>query len=195
MEQDLKSQLRNTFKQQRVALTEQALASLNKSLREQLRHLDLQEVTYCHIFLPIRKFKEPDTFLWIADLSAAFPHLKFVVSRSEPSDSSLKHYLYAGEEALEISPWGIPEPLVTAVEVPVSAIDFVFIPLLVCDYKGNRIGYGKGFYDRFLAQCRSDVVKLGVSVFMPTAEVIPATAYDIAVDGCLCPSAIYWFKK
>ena len=42
-------------------------------------------------------------------------------------------------------------------------IDVVFVPLLIFDKQGHRIGYGKGYYDRFLSKCKKDTIKVGLA--------------------------------
>mgnify|MGYP003575184065 FL=1 len=90
--------------------------------------------------------------------------------------------------------WGITEP-VSGVEVLPEQLDIVLIPLLVYDKKGNRVGYGKGFYDRFLSECRSDAMKVGLSFFEPVDLISDANELDIPLDACISPKGIFTFKK
>lgn len=69
----------------------------------------------------------------------------------------------------------------------------VLIPLLAFDKKGYRVGYGKGFYDRFLADCRPDVVKVGLSVFEPIDEIADLNEFDIKMDFCITPNRVWQF--
>ena len=72
-------------------------------------------------------------------------------------------------------------------------IDVVFIPLLAYDAKGHRIGYGKGFYDRFLQQCKPETLKIGLSFFEAETSIIPHEFTDISLDFCVHPKGIYQF--
>ena len=92
---------------------------------------------------------------------------------------------------IQISEYGIPEPE-DGIEVPVTSIDVVFVPLLVFDQKGNRIGYGKGFYDRFLQQCKAGTIFIGLS-FFEVEEEIPNDAFDVALHYCVTPQKIHTF--
>ena len=74
-------------------------------------------------------------------------------------------------------------------------VDVVFIPLLAYDIKGNRVGYGKGFYDRFLTKCKNDLLKVGLSFFPPENQIIKTNNNDIAIDICVTPNKIFKFKK
>ena len=69
----------------------------------------------------------------------------------------------------------------------------VFIPLLQADVRGNRLGYGKGFYDRYLALCRPDVIKIGLNFFEPI-PIISTEETDIPLDYLIIPNRIYEFK-
>ena len=69
----------------------------------------------------------------------------------------------------------------------------VFIPLLAFDQKGNRVGYGKGFYDKFLEQCKPKTVKIGLSFFSTEEEISDIYKNDISLDYCVTPQTIYKF--
>jgi 5-formyltetrahydrofolate cyclo-ligase len=74
-------------------------------------------------------------------------------------------------------------------------IDLVFIPLLACDLQGNRVGYGKGFYDRFLSKCRYDVKKIGLSFFDPVDKIEDVNVFDIPLDECITPKKTWVFAN
>lgn len=89
--------------------------------------------------------------------------------------------------------FGIEEPVDGSI-IPPAVIDMVFVPILAFDEKGNRVGYGKGYYDRFLAECRPDCLKIGFSFF--DAELhIDAEPTDIALDYCITPNKEYSFNR
>jgi 5-formyltetrahydrofolate cyclo-ligase len=91
------------------------------------------------------------------------------------------------------SEYNIYEP-VDGLEVPTSKIDVVFVPLLAYDTKGNRVGYGKGFYDNFLSKCKEDVVKIGLSFFEPEEAIDDVFETDIRLDYCVTPMTLYSFR-
>lgn len=92
-----------------------------------------------------------------------------------------------------ITEWGIPEPVAGVVLNPTD-LDIVLIPLLAFDLAGNRVGYGKGFYDRYLLQCRPDCLKIGVNLFDPIALIEDVESYDIPLDIVICPAQLYDFR-
>lgn len=122
-----------------------------------------------------------------------FPNLQMVVSRSNVIDFSMVHYLFSRSLILTENEWGIVEPL-DGERVVESLLDVVLVPLLVADDRGNRVGYGKGFYDRFLARCRPDCVKIGISFFEPVELITDVDTLDIPLDKLVTPLSVFDFK-
>ena len=91
------------------------------------------------------------------------------------------------------SEWGIPEPVGGSVLEPTD-FDIVLIPLLAFDLAGNRVGYGKGFYDRYLVNCRPNCLKIGISLFDPVALIEDVESHDIRLDIAICPAQLYDFR-
>jgi len=181
-----KAELRKYYRKERSRLTEEELYMLNTGILRQLSQLDWQGTRYIHTFLPISGQKEPDMWTVIADIRANYPAIKVVVSRSEPKDHSMAHFLLADDTVLKENAWGITEP-VGGESVMEMSLDVVFVPLLIVDKEGNRVGYGKGFYDRFLAKCRPDCKKIGVSFFEPIAEIDDVDPLDVPLDMVVTP--------
>jgi 5-formyltetrahydrofolate cyclo-ligase len=69
----------------------------------------------------------------------------------------------------------------------------VFVPLLAYDKSGQRVGYGKGFYDTFLQQCKPNTVKIGLSFFAPEENIEDVSANDVALDYVVTPEGIVRF--
>ena len=91
-----------------------------------------------------------------------------------------------------INAFGIPEPNGGS-EISPELIDLVIVPLLCFDQSGNRVGYGKGYYDRFLKNCRKDCIKIGFSYFSPIASIDDTNEFDIPLDYGISPDAIHEF--
>lgn len=109
-------------------------------------------------------------------------------------EHTLKHYLLTDSTKLKMSKWGIPEPI-DGKEISEKKIDVVFVPLLAYDEKGNRVGYGKGFYDTFLKECQSHVIKIGLSLFEAEETISDIDPHDIRLDYCISPKKVYSFSK
>ncbi len=188
-----KQELRIRYREKRMDLSEQEFGSLNGQLMGQVKQLDAERWSTVHLFLPIPGNREPDTHAVAEWLRATRPGIRLVLSISDSHDRTMSHRVWDDRTVLEHSRWGIPEP--TDGE-PVSAqeLDVVFVPLLAFDIHGNRVGYGKGFYDRFLHECRADALKIGLSLFEATEPVADADGHDVALDLCATPSRLWHFN-
>jgi len=120
---------------------------------------------------------------------------QLIFSKVEKNTSQLIPYLTDKKSTFIVSDWGILEPTEeTSVRLNPKDIDVVFIPLLAVDTQGHRVGYGKGFYDRFLAQVKPDVIKIGLSLEEPIEPIEDLNPYDIALDFAITPDATYRFR-
>ena len=156
-------------------------------------HFDLSGVRYLHCFLSIANFNEIDTTPIFERLWREFPEVKTVVPRiSSGGDGMLESVVYAADTPLFENSWGIFEPAHDELVLP-TEIDIVLVPLLCFDCRGHRLGYGKGFYDRFLAECRPDCRKVGLSFFPPVDIIDDAGGHDVTLDMYITPDRIYTF--
>ena len=110
------------------------------------------------------------------------------------SNTTIQNILLQDNTLLKLNKFGVPEPE-SGLGINSRLVDVVFIPLLAYDIKGNRVGYGKGFYDRFLTKCKNDLLKVGLSFFPPENQIIKTNNNDIAIDICVTPNKIFKFKK
>ncbi len=114
--------------------------------------------------------------------------------RVENEHDMVAYHMKSGD-AMITSAWGIQEPdPQTCPKVQVKDIDLVIIPLLAFDSKGNRVGYGKGFYDRFLQDCRPETLKIGVCLDEPVQRIDDVESHDIPLDLCISPIGIHLFN-
>jgi 5-formyltetrahydrofolate cyclo-ligase len=185
-----KSELRKIYKQKRKELSglqieEKSIAIANQSLK-----LPVWDKTYFHLFLTIKAQKEVDTELLLHVLQGKDKQI--VISKSDFKTFQLNHFLLTDSTPLIVNKFGIPEPK-DGLEVKVDMIDVVFVPLLAFDRKGHRIGYGQGFYDRFLKQCKTTVVKVGLSFFEVLDQNLEIENHDIALDYVITPNSVYNF--
>jgi 5-formyltetrahydrofolate cyclo-ligase len=188
-----KQALRKTFLEKRLALSEGAYLQLNRQLCDLFfASVDLLPVRVLHSFLPVTEKKEPDTWLIIDRLQREFPHVRISIPKVSEKVGQLEHFYFEGLGQLQKSNWGISEPG-NGVPTPVEKIDMVLVPLLAFDKNGNRIGYGKGFYDKFLSECRADCRKIGISLFPPVEIEIPVNDSDVPLDSAITPSGIFSF--
>lgn len=189
-----KAGLRRLFIEKREAITRSAYWAMNDHILQQVALVDWTVYKTIHIFLPASEKKEVDTFSILDYFKQSHPEIKIAVPRTDFENNLLVHVLYDPVYTiLGRNKYNIPEPIHGKL-VPSSKIDAVIVPLLVFDFIGNRIGYGKGFYDRFLSQCRPEVKKIGLSFFDPVDKINDMNEQDIPLDCCITPDKIWEFQ-
>lgn len=184
-----KSTLRKLYKQKRNALSETACEQGSIQIANACIKLPIWSHARFHIFLSIAHQKEVDTEPLLTLLHG---YDKEVIVPKMEKKGQLRHFLLTDQTPIKSNYLSIPEPQ-NGIELQPSHVDVVFVPLLAFDNKGNRIGYGKGYYDRFLAQCREKTVKVGLSFFEAHEEVLPTASTDVALDFVVTPEKIYSF--
>jgi 5-formyltetrahydrofolate cyclo-ligase len=187
----LKKELRLKYKALRHALSEADLEEMSLQIANQLIKMDIWQHTYYHLFLPIIEQKEVNTEYVLQILAGKDKEI--VVSKSNFENKEMAHFLLTDNTKIKKNQYNIPEP-VDGLEVPSDKIQVVFVPLLAYDNQGNRVGYGKGFYDVFLQKCKPNVLKIGLSFFPPEPKIISKETQDIGLDFVVTPTHIYAFK-
>lgn len=185
-----KSILRKEYKEKRASLSEALRDSKSIKIANQALKLPIWDKKLYHLYLPIEKFNEVDTHYLLNILFGKDKNV--TISKTIFQENRLEHYLLTEQTIIKINSWGIPEPQ-KGIQICPKQIDIAFIPLLAYDIKGNRVGYGKGFYDQFLSECRSDILKIGLSFFPPEEKISDIFPTDIPLDFCLTPERIYHF--
>ena len=191
METTSKKHLRKKYKQLRAELTDSDIEELSIEIANNLVSLDIWTKEFYHLFLSIKKQKEVETESILNILLGKDKNV--VISKSNFDDLTMEHYLLTDTTKIRFNDYGIPEP-VDGIAIDAKKLDVVFIPLLTFDIKGNRIGYGKGFYDAFLKKCNPDVIKIGVSFFEAEENISDTSDNDIPLNFCVTPTKIYDFK-
>lgn len=187
-----KNQLRIYYKKLRSKLTEQEKEDKSLAIANMLLQTEIWDNTYYHLFLPIVEQNEINTE-YILNLLMG-KNKEIVISKTDFQNRTMIHFLLSEETKIKKNSYNIPEP-VSGEQISVEKIDVVFIPLLAYDIHGNRVGYGKGFYDKFLSECREDVIKVGLSFFRPENAIEDVYEVDIPLDFCITPDTIHKFKK
>ncbi len=191
-----KESLRRTYRRKRKELSSETVDQLSQRIA---RHFAVfleglpHKVSYLHIFLPIGKNNEVNTWHIIDHLRESEPHINIVVSKSNLEDGSMQSFLLKDDTELAPNELDIPEP-VSADHVEDHLIDLVVMPLLTFDRNGDRVGYGAGFYDKFLEHCPDRVLKVGVSFFEPVEKIMDVGDHDIVLDHCITPDTVHDFQ-
>jgi 5-formyltetrahydrofolate cyclo-ligase len=187
-----KEELRKIYREKRAVLGRSEIIKLQDLLLIRFQQVSLPFITVLHRFLPALDKHEVDTEPLANWLSFCNPGMVQLVPKVNKATNELHHYLLKDDTILKLNKWGIPEPQ-NGPEISPEEIDLVLIPLLAFDQTGQRVGYGKGYYDRFLASCRPDCIKTGLSFFPPADNITDTDTFDIAMDICITPESIYEF--
>jgi 5-formyltetrahydrofolate cyclo-ligase len=148
-----------------------------------------------HTFLPIVRQHEVDTRPIINKIWQRFPLATVFVPVMDTAKGEMLNVQIGPNTVFVENQLGIPEPAdsKTENEIPNDRFDSVLIPLLTFDQTGHRVGYGGGYYDRFLANCRPDCLKIGLSLFGPVDEISDVWPGDVPLGGCMTPDEVYVF--
>ena len=185
-----KPYLRKLFLQKRKALSDRETKEFNKKINLHFDSFLRQDIKTVHIYLPIRSKVEIDTWPLIHGLWTR--NIQVVVPVMDPHKNTISSMLLTKDTQLVENEWKIPEPLHSP-EIDEKEIDAVFVPLLAFDKKGYRVGYGKGYYDAFLASMNHEILKIGLSFFPPVDQISDIDPWDISLDFCITPDTIIKF--
>lgn len=185
----LKAELRKEYMQKRKALsTDEAFLLSEKILANFLAYFKPERGQKVHVFMPIKKLKEIDTRIFID----AFLKADICVFVPKVVEDTLISVEINKDTIFETSSWGISEP-VSNEDSQELHFDYVITPLLYCDHKGNRIGYGKGFYDAFFQSISVESKKIGVNYFNPAEAIDDVWENDIPLDYLVTPTEVLSF--
>lgn len=140
---------------------------------------ELKDAGTVHCFWPILEKRELDTINLIKFLKQEGKQVVLPVVISFEDPPQMAHRSYDTETNLKTNRWGIKEPVYGA-SVDPAQLDAVIVPALGVDLHGHRLGYGKGFYDAFLAKCNCPFICPLPSYGL--LEAVPALPHDIPVD-------------
>ena len=185
-----KSFLRRQYLEKRLALSIEEVDTASLAIANRCLELPMWEKEIFHLFLSITQKNEVVTNPLLTLLQGRDKSI--VVPKIRP-EGNLEHILLQDATKIKLNAWGVPEPL-SGILIPPEKIEVVFVPLLVFDTQGNRVGYGKGFYDRFLAACSPQVIKVGLSFFEPVERIADVDAFDIPLTACVTPLRSYLFS-
>ncbi|MCJ8163887.1 5-formyltetrahydrofolate cyclo-ligase [Pontibacter sp. E15-1] len=187
----LKAELRKQMLEFRRGLPPEEVQRRSLAIADQFfRSFPLQAGQTVHVFLPITKHNEVNTWPIIEQLRTEHPQVRVAVPVTDVAQHVLTHHELTDEAVLVENRWGIPEPQRAQI-IHATEVDLVLVPLLAFDLAGHRVGYGKGFYDRFLADCRPDVLKIGLSLEPPIAFIADFDPYDVPLDAVVMPEGVW----
>jgi 5-formyltetrahydrofolate cyclo-ligase len=184
-----KDELRKKYRDLRGKLSTEEVLENSIAIANHCLAVDLWTKSLYHLFLYSEKKNEVNTSFLLSVLQGKD---KQIVVSKILNESKLEHYLLSDQTLLKENDYGIPEP-VSGIKINPLEIDVVFLPLLVFDKQGHRVGYGKGYYDRFLADCQKETIKVGISFFEPIDKIEDIDENDIAMDFVVTPNQVFSF--
>ncbi len=185
-----KKDIRSIYLEKRTSISNETKIELDTAILSQFKSLNLGGINLIHCYLPILSKNEINTLPIINYILEIGKEV--VVPKSDFNTSELSHYLINSNLIIEINKWGIDEPI-TGDIISVSEIDMVIVPLLAYDEEGFRVGYGKGYYDKFLKECKPGTKFIGLSYFEPISLISDIETHDVALHQCLTPIKFYNF--
>jgi 5-formyltetrahydrofolate cyclo-ligase len=188
----LKQEARKFFKQKRFSISQTDKMKWDDLLLIQFQTIDFPFLDCVLSFYPIEQNNEINTFLITDYLHFRNPNLQICYPKTDLTNCTMQAVICNADSIFEANEVNIPEPLDLETADP-TTIDLVIVPMLTCDVKGNRVGYGKGFFDRYLKECRDDCIKVGFSYFEPIESVDDANQFDVPLDFCITPHRTYVF--
>ncbi|MES1220214.1 MAG: 5-formyltetrahydrofolate cyclo-ligase [Bacteroidota bacterium] len=188
----LKAEARKLYKDKRKALSYPEKAKADDLLLIQFQTVQLPFIHTLLTFWPIEENNEPDTHLFTDYVEFKNPALRILYPQSDFTSNTMRAIEVNVDTAFKINQHNIHEPA-DGFKVNANIIDMVFVPMIVCDQQGYRIGYGKGFYDKYLTGCRDDCFKVGFSYFDPIDKIDDRHEFDIPLDICITPYNVYVF--
>jgi 5-formyltetrahydrofolate cyclo-ligase len=188
-----KEQIRKQAKEKRLQLSPGEKSSLSESIvQTALTHFQVSGKTIS-LFLPIEKQHEINTYL-LLDKAKEFG-ATVAIPKSNFQTHEMKHYVFENIGQLNVNSFGIPEPTKGKL-IAADHFDIVFVPLLAIDANGNRVGYGKGFYDRFLRKCSAHCLFVGLHYFDIEPDLIEdVLPNDVKLHAVVLPDRIVRFNQ
>lgn len=189
-----KRELRKEFLLIRESQSRNEIRERSKEVaRNFFSSFDLLKVRCAHVFLTVEAWGEVETGLFIDKIWRSYPQITVVVPRVNRKEKKMECAVYDPMSRLVPNSFGIFEPLNTRT-VPEQDVDIVLVPLICFDTFGHRVGYGGGYYDKFLSICRDECLKVGLSLFDPVEKIDDTHEHDIALDFCVTPEKVWQFR-
>ncbi|MAS16308.1 MAG: 5-formyltetrahydrofolate cyclo-ligase [Flavobacteriaceae bacterium] len=181
---------RTKFQALRMKLLKNDMDSLSDKIFSLVKNLPISKKETFHLFISSEEKREVETkkiLYYLYSLN------KIVATSKILPDKDLVHVLINKKTRFVENRFKILEPD-SRQEILPAEIDVVFIPLLCFDKKGNRVGYGGGYYDKFLKKTSRSCLKIGLSFFEPVDFIQGISKTDITLDMCVTPEKLYNFR-
>lgn len=180
----MKSHLRQQIKTKRQQMLPTEVQQKSHDIINRLQDSDLYKSS-CTILFYVSYNNEVSTHTFIQQALKA--QKKVIVPCSNIRDSTLSLFILTQWSQLEHGAYSILEPKKTCISFSsLDILDLVLVPGVVFDIKGNRIGHGKGYYDRLLQKVTAP--RIGLAYDFQVVDTIPADPHDQKVDYIITES-------
>lgn len=182
-----KKELREKFTALRMSLDKQSTEKKSAQIHQHLFASSMfANSGTIHTYVSMNHRNEVDT---LALIHTSLQKGKSVVIPRIEDEVQLSHHQINSTGDLKRNEWGVPEPAGEGIINP-EDLDLILVPMLGGDRFRNRLGYGKGFYDRFLKE--TDALKLGLLFDIQMyAKRLPINKYDVQMDLLITESGIF----
>jgi 5-formyltetrahydrofolate cyclo-ligase len=187
-----KEKIRQQFREARKQLSVSQQQQMNDGLLAMLRLAIKETPEIVMTFCSQPQWGEPDASLLTQYIKDAFPSAQIAYPKIIDEEGKMEAIIPTSDSKMIPGKWNIPEPENGSILDP-TRLDWVLVPLLAFDQSGHRVGYGKGYYDRFLQRCRPNVIKLGISFFDPIDRIEDTGYFDVPLSRCITPGRLYEF--
>lgn len=188
----LKKDIRKIYREKRSKLSLLEKEKLDDLLLIQLQTAALPFANALLSFWPISKNNEPNTHLFTDYIEFKNPGILIAYPKADFVKNKMISLIVDEDTEFIRNEFDLFEPD-SGIEIVTTDLDIIFVPLLAFDRAGFRVGYGKGFYDKYLATCKPGCIKIGFSYFEPIDEIADKHEFDVPLDLCITPQNIYVF--
>jgi 5-formyltetrahydrofolate cyclo-ligase len=187
-----KRDIRKIELDKRIKLSQKELQEKTNRIIFQFNKVDVDNVKYLLSYSPLQDRNEFDVSNCVQVIKEKSPTVIVTWPKIVVNSTNLEAHTIGEEKLFIKNKFNILEPLDGDI-IPPQLLDMIFVPLIAFDKKGYRVGYGRGFYDRYLPACRPDVVKVGFSFFEAIDSIEDINEFDVPLNLCITPTCIYEF--
>lgn len=176
----MKSNFRKEVLSKRLSLTQDTVTKKSIQITSNLLTLDcISKAKHIMVYLDFRN--EVSTDLLIQELLHQNIHVSCPITDIK-TRNLIPIEIHNLDKDICIGAYKIREPKSPSIPLPIERIDVVIVPLVAASFDGHRLGYGGGYYDRFLSKIRSDTITIGLAYEMQVFDTIPTEEHDVKLN-------------
>lgn len=188
----IKKTVRRDYLQRRMDIPEEDLQQQTALMAFNFKKLAFPPIKYLMSYSPLQARREFDVSVCEDMLRQQNPSLQTAWPRIEEHSAEMEACLVQKDGFFIKNRFNVLEPISSHI-IPPQSLDMIFVPLVAFDERGFRVGYGKGYYDRYLARCRPDVIRVGFCFFEAVRDIEDINQFDVPLNFCITPYRNYEF--